>query len=102
MLDWRKELERIRDVMKLCINHRQVSQLRPRETACAVFALQSARRAFGTLQDLPYGALHTVGGLSVETAVELEEFIQELADEGVADLTVPRVMAELDSRGLVK
>ena len=102
MLDGDKELKRNRDVMKLCTHHRQVSQLKPRETACAVFALESARLAFGTLQDLPYGALHTVGGLSVEMAVELEEFIQELAEEGVGDLTVPRVMAELDSRGLVK
>jgi len=87
--------------MKAYIDHQQVSRFEAKEVACAVFALNSTRLAFGTLQGLPPGALHTVGGLFPETAAQLEEFLYHLAGEGVVNPTVPRVMAELDIHGMI-
>ena len=68
------------------------------ELSCVVFALHHAQAALGNLSSLSSGSLRQLGELPESTAMTVERFLDELNEEGIVDLSVGRVLAELDLR----
>jgi hypothetical protein len=73
-------------------------RFKPNEISCYADALARAVEHYGSLGQLPQGALQEVGGLLPATAREVEAVIRGLQAQGQSTPSLPLVMSEIDRR----
>jgi cation transport regulator ChaC len=89
-------------VMESNIYRSPLRFLEESQVSDVICALHAMHHAYGTVATHPAEVLSRVGGLSSQAAESIEQLICELAEEGIRDPSVPRVMAELEARNLIR